>query len=499
MMREDQQANHRSSDEVTEMTRALGNNGTAVLAELMRAGGAMGGAESAFGQGQAGAGNGEQGKALQALKYAEELLAEEAERLARQLRREVKKRVTDGMTVMLEEQTGVRERTSALQPKVKEGARQALAAVTALAKREERITTLAQELINVVEETEFGIALPAALAAVRDATESVQFSLAEGDASDDVVAAEKRIEADLTAMLEVVSEMSDANSRNRRQRGPVARGAAPRAESNHFRAENVEALAGSRAAEHAPTSTASGRRPRFRRRFANASRNWKAARKISATRRSVWPTSAAKKSPSRSESAERNPARSQPRFAMLKHRFGIVVLACAVLLVRGEQSVAQEEFGLDPLGEVIVDMQIAGGRLGKQLTDKPTQRKQKDAVDKLASLIQLLEEQRRRQGNGGGLPEKPLDESKIVAGPGGSGPLHAARRNGAAWGELPPHKRQQILQSMTEGFPAHYQQILERYYRRLADEAPATEAAEDVAPAAPAEPMPAEPAPKSTE
>lgn len=217
MMRDDQQANHRASDEVTEMTRALGNNGTAALAELMRAGGAMGGAESAFGKGQAGAGNGEQGKALQALKYAEELLAEEAERLARQLRREVKKRVTDGLTVMLEEQTGVRERTAALQPKVKEGARQALAAVTALAKREERITTLAQELINVVEETEFGIALPAALAAVRDATESVQFSLADGDASDDVVAAEKRIEADLTAMLEVVSEMSDANSRNGRR------------------------------------------------------------------------------------------------------------------------------------------------------------------------------------------------------------------------------------------------------------------------------------------
>ena len=55
--------------------------------------------------------------------------------------------------------------------------------------------------------------------------------------------------------------------------------------------------------------------------------------------------------------------------------------------------------------------------------------------------------------------------------------MHAAKRNGAAWGELPPHKRQQILQSMTEGFPAHYQQILERYYRRLADETPATEAA----------------------
>jgi hypothetical protein len=216
-MRADQQANHRATDEVTQMTRALGSNGAATVPELVRAAAAMGGAESAFAASQAGAGNGEQGKALEALKYAEQLLAEEAERLARQLRNEVKKRVTEGLTLMLEEQIIVRKQTVALQSGVKEGSRQALTAVAALAKREERITSVAQEMINIVEETEFGIALPAALAAVRDATEGVQMSLAEGDASDSVVAAEQRIEADLKSMLEIVSEMSDANSRNRRR------------------------------------------------------------------------------------------------------------------------------------------------------------------------------------------------------------------------------------------------------------------------------------------
>jgi hypothetical protein len=120
---------------------------------------------------------------------------------------------------MLEEQTTVRERTSAVQAGVKQGSRQALAGMAALAKREERITDVAQELINVVEETEFGIALPAAIAAVRDATDSVQMSLAEGDASDEVVAAEMQIEADLKSMLAVVNEMSDANSRTGRRGG----------------------------------------------------------------------------------------------------------------------------------------------------------------------------------------------------------------------------------------------------------------------------------------
>jgi hypothetical protein len=221
-MRKDQEGNRGATDEVTEMTRQLGSNGTAALAELLRASGSMGNAESAFGNAQAGAGNGEQAKALASLKYAEELLAEEAERLARQLRREVKKRVTEGLTLMLEMQVSVRERTVALGPGVKEGSRQALAALTALAKRQEKITNAAQELINVVEETEFGIALPAALAAVRDATEGVQISLADGDASTEVVQAEKQIEADLKAMLEVVSEMSDANSRKGRRGGNSA-------------------------------------------------------------------------------------------------------------------------------------------------------------------------------------------------------------------------------------------------------------------------------------
>ncbi len=162
-------------------------------------------------------------------------------------------------------------------------------------------------------------------------------------------------------------------------------------------------------------------------------------------------------------------------------QFATVLVLITAALVSSRAAWAQDdEFYLDPLGEVVVDMQVAGGRLAKLLTDKPTQRKQEDAVAKLDSLIELLERRRRQSGAGGGNSDEPLDDSRIVSGPGGSGPLHAPRRNGAMWGELPAHKRQEILQSMTEGFPAHYRQILERYYRHLADESPAGEAADDV-------------------
>ncbi len=142
-----------------------------------------------------------------------------------------------------------------------------------------------------------------------------------------------------------------------------------------------------------------------------------------------------------------------------------LVSSLAVLAASAGVAAAQDEFGMmTPLDGVIADMQVAGGRLSKLLTDKPTRQKQLDAIAKLDTLIKVLEE-RRGQGQGGqssANPDEPLPDSMIVGGPGGSGPLHDANREGRSWAQLPPHKREEILQSMTEGFPPHYQQLLER-------------------------------------
>jgi hypothetical protein len=167
-----------------------------------------------------------------------------------------------------------------------------------------------------------------------------------------------------------------------------------------------------------------------------------------------------------------------------------LALAVVVSLLAGSRAWSQEEEGMEPMDPVIADMQVAGGRLAKLLTDKPTQQKQKDAVDKLDALIKLLEE-RRRQGQGMSTanPDRPAEDSVIMGGPGGSGPLHDANRNGRSWGQLPAHKREQILQSMTEGFPAHYQQLLERYYRRLAEEKTADEPSDEAASAVGSPPL----------
>jgi hypothetical protein len=131
----------------------------------------------------------------------------------------------------------------------------------------------------------------------------------------------------------------------------------------------------------------------------------------------------------------------------------------------------------DPIGDIAADMSVVVQKLSKLNTGKPTQETQKEIIAKLDRLIEELDKEcaackgSRASANS----SKPAADSIIRTGPGGQSSLHAAKSGTKKWGELPAHQRDRILQAQTEGFPPHYQQILERYYRRLAEEKPATD------------------------
>jgi hypothetical protein len=135
----------------------------------------------------------------------------------------------------------------------------------------------------------------------------------------------------------------------------------------------------------------------------------------------------------------------------------------------------------DPLGELTLEMEQVVIDLSGMTTSEPVQDQQKQILTQLDKLIEELEKEseQMRGGSSNANPMRPANDSVIKSGPGGIGDLHAARKTGKQWAELPPHERDRIVQSMTEGFPAHYQKILERYYKRLAEETPAGSAAED--------------------
>ncbi len=89
-----------------------------------------------------------------------------------------------------------------------------------------------------------------------------------------------------------------------------------------------------------------------------------------------------------------------------------------------------------------------------------------------------------------------MDDSFIRSGTGGIGPLTNPDDGGKDWAKLSDRERDRILQSMTEGFPPEYRTVLERYYRRLAEEKSAKAAGDGAKTKAKDEATPSKPAAK---
>jgi hypothetical protein len=113
----------------------------------------------------------------------------------------------------------------------------------------------------------------------------------------------------------------------------------------------------------------------------------------------------------------------------------------------------------------------------------PRVRKVEDGViESLDKLIEQLEEQQKQQqqqsaGGGSGTlrPSNPAQDSVPM---GGKGPGETNRRDigdASGWGDLPPKERQEALQQIGKDFPAHYRDVIEQYFRKLAGEGESAE------------------------
>ncbi|WP_337174071.1 hypothetical protein [Paludisphaera sp.] len=110
--------------------------------------------------------------------------------------------------------------------------------------------------------------------------------------------------------------------------------------------------------------------------------------------------------------------------------------------------------------------------LARTITGEPTRKPQKAVLRDLDALIAELEKECQgcRNGIASNRPMRPAADSNPHGGTGGVGPLGDPGAGEKDWAELTPRERDRILQSMSEGFPPEYRTVLERYYRRLAEE-----------------------------
>lgn len=125
---------------------------------------------------------------------------------------------------------------------------------------------------------------------------------------------------------------------------------------------------------------------------------------------------------------------------------------------------------LDEVARLMSDIQrrLKLGRAGTRV-----RKEEDDVIAKLDKMIEELEQQQQQQqssgqGSGSLNPSSPAQDSSDL---GGSGPGNVDRRNhGDAedWGSLPPKERQKALQQISKELPAHYREVIEEYFRKLA-------------------------------
>jgi hypothetical protein len=87
-----------------------------------------------------------------------------------------------------------------------------------------------------------------------------------------------------------------------------------------------------------------------------------------------------------------------------------------------------------------------------------------------AEKQQQQQQQQGADGASGSAPKAPMDKSAPAGGRGSGDVGDRDLGGGSPWGNLPAKDRQETLQDITKDLPAHYREVLEEYFRKLARE-----------------------------
>ncbi len=125
----------------------------------------------------------------------------------------------------------------------------------------------------------------------------------------------------------------------------------------------------------------------------------------------------------------------------------------------------------DSLDEISRLMDEVQRRLELKRAGKRVRDQEDEVLAKLDKLIKKLEDQQQSASSSASLsPSSPAQDSRPMGGkgPGKVDPKSIGNKTG--WGNLPPKDRQEALQQIGKDLPAHYREVIEEYFRKLARE-----------------------------
>ena len=133
---------------------------------------------------------------------------------------------------------------------------------------------------------------------------------------------------------------------------------------------------------------------------------------------------------------------------------------------------------LDEISRLMDNIQV---RLGHGRAGKRVRKEEDDVIAKLDKMIEQMEQQQQQQQQqqggqgsqqqqGGSKPSQPMQDSVPggIKGPGNIDPTK--NDNDRKWGDLPPKEREAALQKLGKEYPSYYRDVIEDYFRKLAQD-----------------------------
>lgn len=212
----DQKETTKATEGVAKKTEQIGPQVAKATEALKSAGKDQKNAESKMGDQKPGEASESQGGALSKMNDAKKELENKKKELQEKMKSQIAKQVMDALQAMLDQQTKIRETTESLSPKAATGNREAVLGIQKLGPPEEKIAEMAEQTIQLIEETEFSVALPSALGGIRRQMSLVAIDLTAGRGGTNVIDPEKAIEADLASLLAMLKDQ-DKKEREQKQ------------------------------------------------------------------------------------------------------------------------------------------------------------------------------------------------------------------------------------------------------------------------------------------
>jgi hypothetical protein len=203
----DQAKNRATTESLQETSARLGDVGVALRKDLIHASASMRSAEQGLGKIVAGPAADDQSAALDVLTKSRDEFSRSIERLLVELRAELQTRLIADLTEMHEIQLSIRETTQAQAPRVLQKSRTALVIVAGLSLNEAKLGERTEHLLALVDETEFGIALPTTLRILAREMRRIEGWLKAADVASRTVDLETRVEEDLLTLVHAVRRL----------------------------------------------------------------------------------------------------------------------------------------------------------------------------------------------------------------------------------------------------------------------------------------------------